>query len=309
MARVRISEMEIVRVYGEQEMRCPVHLHVGQEAIPAGIAVALGDSGRVFGSHRSHGPYLALGGDLGRFYKELYGRQGGACEGRGGSMHLIDRSVGYWGSSAIVGGTIPIAVGAAFAAQYEAASGGRTPVTACFFGDGAVDEGVFYESLNYAAVESLPILFVCENNGYATNSSQATRQRQTDLSVRARAFGVEAETVDGNDVEAVWSAATRAVNRARRGDGPSFIEAQTCRWFAHVGPRPDHGPDGPRDSDEVEEWKSRCPLRALRDRYPQESDRFDEIDGELKESVSAARRKAQEAPFPRVEPFLVGGWR
>lgn len=305
MQRIRAAEMEVVRVYPEQEMRCPVHLHVGQEAVSAGVAAVLRSTDRVFGSHRSHGPYLALGGDLERFYRELYGREGGCCEGRGGSMHLIDRAVGFWGSSAIVAGTLPIAVGSAYSARYL----GEDVVTACFFGDGAVDEGAFYECLNYAALEELPVLFVCENNFYATNSRQRARQRATDLVQRAEAFGVAATRVDGNDVEAVWQATARAVERARRGGGPYFLEAETYRWFAHVGPNPDDGPAGPRPREEADAWRARCPIALLRRRYPQHEGAFSRIEAALTAEVEVACAQAAAAPFPNVERFLAGGWR
>lgn len=297
MARMRLAEEKVAELYPQQEMRCPVHLHVGQEAVSAGICANLSHEDRIFGSHRSHGPYLAFGGDLKAFYAELYGKETGCCRGRGGSMHLIDRKAGYWGSSAIVAGTIPIAVGTAVEAAYR----GKKAVSVAFFGDGAADEGVLYESLSYAGLKKLPVLFVCENNHYATNSRQADRQALDNISERGSVFGVPGRRVDGNDVFAVQAAAADAVRRARTGEGPSLLECDTYRWKGHVGPTDDLA-QGCRSREEHAAWVARCPIRRFEEAVLAAGtlSRGD-LDGvragivrEIEEAVAFARK----SPFP-----------
>lgn len=293
MLRMRLAEEKVADLYPQQEMRCPVHLHVGQEAVSAGVCAHLTPEDRIFGSHRSHGPYLAAGGDLGAFFAELYGKETGCCRGRGGSMHLLDRAAGYWGSSAIVAGTIPIAVGTALATV----TAGQAAVSACFFGDGAVDEGVFYESLAFAGLRKLPVLFVCENNRYATNSHQSARQARDNIAERGPVFGVAGVRVDGNDVFAVEAAAREAVRRARAGEGPTLLECLTYRWKGHVGP----GEDG-RPRAELEEWRVRCPIRAfertvLAEGALSQGD-LDAVRGEVAREVEKAVAFARESPFP-----------
>ncbi|MFN0056918.1 MAG: thiamine pyrophosphate-dependent dehydrogenase E1 component subunit alpha [Planctomycetota bacterium] len=305
MLRIRIAEERIGELYPAKEIRCPVHLHIGQEAVPAGIATVIdakaGD--KVFASHRSHGPYLALNGDLEAFFGELYGKATGCCQGRGGSMHLIDRNVGFFGSSAIVAGTIPIAVGAAFAARVR-----REPSLAvCFFGDGATEEGVCYESLNFAALHKLAVLFVCENNLYATCSPLAKRQALDNIPERARAFGVTAARIDGNDVFAVADAARSAAARARAGAGPTLIECRTYRWKGHVG----HESDthlGYRSAAELALWMDRCPVRGFEARVLRDGSFTNQALLDVRSQISAAVDRAVDlargAPFPDAGAFL-----
>ncbi len=302
MVRIRVTEEKIASVYPEQQMKCPVHLHIGQEAVSAGVALALDPRDRLFASHRSHGPYLALGGDLLAFFAELYGKAAGCSGGRGGSMHLQDRSVGYWGSSAIVAGTIPIGVGAALALKLE-----RQPqVAVVFFGDGAVDEGVFYESLNFAALKRLPMLFICENNGYATQSSQELRQAGGGIVERAQALGVTAIAVDGNDVEAVCRLSTEARTRALVGGGPTLIEAATYRQRGHVGPGDDLA-HGYRDRSEYDEWLSRDPIDRFEARAattPERNQVFATIRADIEQEVEEAHDRARRLPDPEAALFL-----
>ncbi len=237
MLLLRLAEEKVAALYPQQEMRSPVHLYIGQEAVAAGVCANLKTTDYALGSHRSHGSYLAQGGSLKAMFAELYGRRDGCAAGRGGSMHMVDESVGFLGTSALVGGTIPMAVGAAWSARLR----GTDAVAACFFGDAAVEEGVFTESLNLAALHRLPVLFVCENNLYATCTPLAPRQPAAAAEIRRRGepFGIPGVRVDGNDVLAVHEAAATAVARARKGEGPTLLECMTYRWKGHVGPDAD----------------------------------------------------------------------
>ena len=260
MLLLRLAEEKVAALYPEQEMRSPVHLYIGQEAVAAGVCTALKPTDFVLGSHRSHGSYLAQGGSVKAMFAELYGRRAGCAAGRGGSMHMIDESVGFLGTSALVAGTIPMAVGAAWSAVLR----GSSAVAVCFFGDAAVEEGAFTESLNLAALHRLPVLFVCENNLYATNTPLAPRQGPAAAEIHRRGgpFGVPGVRLDGNDVQAVHAATAQAVARARKGEGPTLMECMTYRWKGHVGPDSDVHL-GYRTQQELDRWMARCPIAAL----------------------------------------------
>ncbi len=257
LLRIRRVEEALAKRYAEQEMRCPMHLCIGQEAIAVGVCEVLRKSDPVFSGHRAHGHYLAKGGDLNAMLAELYGRVTGCCGGRGGSMHLIDLNAGFLGSTPIVGGTLPLAVGSAWAASLQ-----RTgQVTTVFFGDGCFEEGVMHEALNFAALHRLPVVFVCENNGFSVYTKLNHRQPHRPIYALAAAHGVTAFHGDGNDVEAVLGIATKAVAAARAGQGPQFLELETYRWREHCGPNFDHEL-GYRTSIEIEHGMKQCPLAA-----------------------------------------------
>lgn len=232
MLRIRRVEEAIAERYVDQEMRCPTHLCIGQEAIATGVCAALQPGDRVFSNHRAHGHYLAKGGSLKGMIAELYGRATGCCGGRGGSMHLIDQDAGFIGATPIVGGTIPLAVGAAWAAALR----GEDAVSVVFFGDGCFEEGVVHESLNFAALHKLPVLFICENNDFSVYTPRHLRQPNRPIHGIAEAHGLATSAGDGNDVEQVLEMATRAVRGAREGHGPQFLELRTYRWREHCGP-------------------------------------------------------------------------
>jgi TPP-dependent pyruvate/acetoin dehydrogenase alpha subunit len=304
MVRIRLVEEKLIELHPEQEMRSPLHLYIGEEAIAVGVCANLARDDYTLGTYRGHGLYVARGGDLGAMMAELYGKADGCAGGRGGSMHMVDPENGLLGCSAIVGGTIPLAVGAALAGKMR--DDGR--VAAVFFGDGAADEGVFFESVNFAAVKRLPVLFVCENNGYATHSPQWVRQPQDNIFQRVEAWGVPGVRLDGNDVLAVYQAAHEAVDRARRGEGPTLLECRTYRWKEHVGPNPDFR--GYRSEDELREWMRRCPIAQLRGLMLARRLASDE---ELVELAAAIRDEVEEAvefgrlsPFPSVETLEEG---
>jgi TPP-dependent pyruvate/acetoin dehydrogenase alpha subunit len=298
MRRIRMVEEEIGEVYSEQEMRCPVHLCIGQEAIAVGACWALRPEDYVFSGHRSHGHYLAKGGDLNSMVAELYGKATGCAGGKGGSMHLVDMACGFMGAAPIVGSTIPIAVGAALASSMR----GDKRVSMPFFGEGATEEGVFAESLNFAALKRLPVVFICENNGFSVYSPLSVRQpANRDLLAIARAHGVEACRGDGNDVFEVCDLAEQAVQRARAGDGPTMLEFTTYRWREHCGPSFDDSL-GYRREEEIREGQARCPIARL-ERHLQRENILDEsaiaaIGSALSEEAKSAIQFGKLSPFP-----------
>ncbi len=232
MIAIRSAEERLGRMVEDGEIVCPVHLAVGQEAVPVGVSHHLTPDDRIFGAHRSHGHYLALGGDVYRLIAEALGRADGCSGGMGGSMHLYAPEVGFMGSVPIVAATVPVAVGAALAAKKD----GNGAVAVSYIGDGAVEEGAVHESLNLASHMKLPVLFVCENNLYASHMDIAQRQPNDRTARFAEAAGIDALVIDGNSVTDVAAAAGHLIAAARRGDGPGYLEAVTYRWRGHVGP-------------------------------------------------------------------------
>jgi acetoin:2,6-dichlorophenolindophenol oxidoreductase subunit alpha len=241
----------------EGDMPGFLHLYVGQEAVAAGVCSVLTDLDQITSTHRGHGHAIAKGADFRPMFAELYGKTTGYCKGRGGSMHIVDMNRGMLGANAIVGGGIPIAVGAAFASQYR----GDGSVAVSFFGDGATNIGAFHESVNMAAILNLPVVFVIENNGYAEFTPQDRHMKLTDIAERATSYGIPGVIVDGMDVLAVREVALEAIERAKRGEGPTLIEAKTYRYFDHQGIK------GMRilyrDPAEVEAWKTRDAITLI----------------------------------------------
>ncbi|MCF8719404.1 thiamine pyrophosphate-dependent dehydrogenase E1 component subunit alpha [Nitrospina gracilis] len=260
LIRIRMTEEAIAEEYAQQEMRCPVHLSIGQEAAAVGVSACLEDTDVVFSTHRCHSHYLGKGGNLNAMIAELYGKRTGCAKGLGGSMHLIDQSVGMLGASAIVGGSIPLAVGAALSFKMD----GTKHVAVAYFGDGACEEGVLHESLNFASLHKLSVLFVCENNFVATSSHLLARRPLDNIHEHGNVFGVPGIRVDGNDIGEVVSATQRGVARAREGLGPTLIEARTFRMMRHVGPQQDKS-TGIRTEALWEEWQQKCPVRRFED--------------------------------------------
>lgn len=258
MLRIRLIEEEIERRYHQDQMKTPIHLVIGQEATSVGCCAALRREDLLYSSHRTHGNYLAKGGDLKAMLCEMHCRINGCAGSRGGSMHLIDKSVGMAGTSAIVGGAIPIAAGAALAAQIQKSD--RASVV--FFGDAATEEGVASETLNFAALKKLPVIFFCENNFYSVQSPLATRQPSREIHRWAAGYGIASVKVDGTNVLAVYEATRDAVQRAREGGGPTFIEAPVYRFRAHGGAG-DDSQTGYRDPVEREAWEKICPVETF----------------------------------------------
>jgi TPP-dependent pyruvate/acetoin dehydrogenase alpha subunit len=297
MLRIRLIEEEIAARYKDGKMRCPIHLSIGQEAVAVGVSAALRRTDQVVSTHRCHAHYLAKGGDLKAMLCEIMGREPGCCAGRGGSMHLFDDAAGVLLSVPIVGAAIPIGVGAALAMKHKK----KGDVAVTYFGDAAVEEGVFHESANFAAVHHLPAILVCENNLYSGYSPLSERQPDRPLTELARGHGLDIQHIDGNDVFAVRDAATKAVARGRAGEGPSFILADTYRLREHCGPDYDHML-GYRTPQEFESWEKRDPLLklhpALGDAYIETAQRI--IAAEIAEAFAFA----EDAPFP--DPETVG---
>jgi pyruvate dehydrogenase E1 component alpha subunit len=297
MLRIRRFEERCVRLYSATEIRGFLHLYIGEEAVAAGVMPALRPEDAIVSTYREHGHALARGVAMDAVMAEMYGRVSGCSGGRGGSMHLFDAATRFYGGNAIVGGGLPLAVGLALADRMR----GRSPVTACFFGDGAVAEGEFHECMNLAALWRLPVLFLCENNLYAMGTAIARAQANPDLAGRAVSYGVPATHVDGMDVLAVEAAAHDAVAAVRAGDGPYFLELRTYRYRAHSM----YDPDRYRDKAEIEGWKRRDPIELLVDRMRQDGALDDDdravLDQEVAAEVDAAVTAAQAAPFEPVE--------
>ena len=262
MLRIRMLGEKIAELYPEQEMRCPVHLCIGQEAIGVGVCASLSSEDYVLSNHRSHAHYLAKGGNLNAMMAEIYGKKTGCCKGKGGSMHLVDISAGFLGAVPIVASSIPIAVGMAFGSMMR---GEKQKVAVVFFGDGAVEEGVFHESINFAGLKKLPVVFICENNMYSVYSPLSVRQPAgREIFRLAAGHGVDSYQGDGNNVIEVYQMAEQAIRKARYGNGPTFLEFKTYRWREHCGPNFDNDL-GYRTEREFKEWKQHCPVGKLKD--------------------------------------------
>lgn len=300
MLRIRRVEEQIERRYHQDQMKTPIHLVIGQEAAAVGCCSALRQTDLVYTSHRTHGAYLAKGGDLGRMLCEMHCRINGCVGSRGGSMHLIDKSVGMAGTSAIVGGAVPIATGAALAAKMKQ----EDRVVVVFLGDATTEEGVTAESLNFAALRKVPVIFFCENNFYSVQSPLATRQPQRDLRAWAEAHGVSAVAVDGVNVLAVHDAVVNAVARARAGDGPTFIEVPVYRFRAHGGAG-DDSRTGYRSEAERIAWEAVDPLQLF-GAYLKRTGKLDggaiqKMETEIAAEIGAAFELALASPNPTEE--------
>jgi acetoin:2,6-dichlorophenolindophenol oxidoreductase subunit alpha len=300
MVLIREAEQTLVRLFAENRVPGFIHSYIGEEATAVGICSVLRDDDYVTSTHRGHGHLLAKGADLRRFFAELYGRRSGYCRGKGGSMHVTDLDLGILGANGIVGAGIPIAAGAALAADMR----GLDRVAVSFFGDGATDIGVFHEALNLASLWRVPAVFVCENNGYADFMARASHQPIERIADRAAAYAMPGVRVDGNDVEAVRDAAADAVARARSGGGPSLIEAETYRIRGHY----EGDPQPYRTAEEVDAWRGRDPLAIaaarLRERDALGDGREEQIRDEARRLVEDAVAFAESEPLPEPEEAL-----
>ncbi|MCG6533244.1 MAG: thiamine pyrophosphate-dependent dehydrogenase E1 component subunit alpha [Syntrophales bacterium LBB04] len=290
--RIRRVEEEIARLYHTDKIKSPVHLSIGQEAVSVGVCEALRPRDIIFGTYRGHAMYLAKGGDLRKMIAELYGKATGCTGGMGGSMHLIGKEKGVMGTSAIVGTTIPVAVGYALGQQYLKSG----VVTVSFFGDGAVDEGAFHESMNFAAIKNIPVIFVCENNSYAIHSHHLSRHHSDNICERVMSYGIPAARFAEDDIFAIHEFTRAAVEKISRGaGGPIFLECLTCRWKEHVGPGEDFDL-GYRSREEVACRIENDPLRECKSLLP--PDVSPAIECEIENEIQEAFQFAEESPFP-----------
>ncbi len=296
--KIRAVELEIERVYSSDDIKSPVHLSVGQEAASVGVCEALADHDIVFATYRGHAAYLAKGGDLNGFVAELYGKREGVARGKAGSMHMIDLSVGFMGTSAIVATTIPQAIGYAWAAKQRHLN----VAVVCFFGDGAVEEGAFHESMNYAALKSLPVLFACENNDYAIYTPATKRVKEPNYVERARSYGVRAEQVSSGDVLELHDIVSQWRGSAdRQPGGPLFLEIKTDRWRDHVGPGEDTHL-GYRTEADVARLHARDQVAKARALLPEQV--VEIIEAETDEAIRAAFAYAAAGTFPEPEELV-----
>ncbi|WJG10589.1 thiamine pyrophosphate-dependent dehydrogenase E1 component subunit alpha [Aliiglaciecola sp. LCG003] len=299
--RIRLVEEAIAARYSEQKMRCPTHLSIGQEAVAVGVSASLSHKDKAYSSHRAHAHYLAKGGDLKKLIAELYGKETGCTGGRGGSMHLTDLDAGFVASTAIVGNSIPLAVGNALHQQVQKLD----EISVAYFGEGATEEGAFYESANFAALKGLPILFVCENNGYSVYSPLHVRQpKGRSITKLAEAIGVQAVEVDGNDVIQVADVAAKNIDNIRSGAGPVLMECHTYRHREHCGPNWDDDL-AYRPSWEVSKWLERDPVNLLESQLLRENPANDKAIVLAKQTIQMEINQAfdfaEDSRFPTAQ--------
>ena len=302
MVRIRRFEEEAGRLMEDGKSPGALHLYVGQEAVASGVMQHLADDDYITSTHRGHGHLIAKGGDFSKMFAELFGKATGYCKGKGGSMHISNMALGMLGANGIVGGGPPIAMGAAFSNRFR-----RTKqISVAFFGDGASNEGSFHEAANMAALYKLPCLFVCENNGYGEYTSQANHQAIVDVADRAAGYGMPGVVVDGMDVVAVYEAAGEAIDRARKGEGPTLLECKTYRFYDHVGVR------GMgltyRTDEELEEWKAKDAIQSfekvLLKQKVMTQKKIDQVYDEVNADIEQAISFAESSLYPAPEDLL-----
>lgn len=292
MQRIRSVEEEIAKRYSEEKMRCPVHLSIGQEAISAGFSLAIDKKDFAVSTHRGHAHYLGKGGSLKSMIAEIYGKSTGCSNGKGGSMHLIDLDVNFFGTSAIVGNSIPVGVGLALSAKLK-----KTDQVSCvFLGDGAVEEGVFYESLNYSALKNLPVLYICENNLYSVYSPLSVRQPEgRSITKMVESIGVTSEHIESQDVFFIYQKLKEKIDAARN-QGPQFIEFSTYRWREHCGPNYDND-IGYRSEKDFNKWKERDPISLIKTKLT-DNKTIDKIHFDIDTEIAEAFAFAESSSFP-----------
>jgi len=308
MCRIRYFEEAVIEIHSSGELIGPAHPYIGEEAVAVGACAALRDHDRIAGNHRSHGHPIAKGGDVKKAMAEILGKTGGFCKGKGGSMHLADFSIGILGESGIVASSVPIATGAALASKLRK----QDFVSLVFFGDGASNQGACHESMNMAALWGLPVIFMCENNGYAITTSYKNSVSVDHVSDRASAYGMPGVLVDGQDAIAVWEATNEAVIRARAGEGPTLIEAMTYRYEDHS-----LGLDRIRKAEyrtqgEIEEARKRDPLNIHRTAMTSHgfatAEECDQIEAKVKSEIEEAVEFARNSPFPEPDDLYDDMW-
>lgn len=303
MLEIRKFEEKVYDLFTQNLIPGTMHLYMGEEAVAVGVCAALTPNDFITSTHRGHGHCIAKGASLKKMMAEIFGKKTGCCKGKGGSMHITDKNIGMLGANAVVGGAIPIAVGAGLSCKLKYPE----RVTACFFGDGASNQGTFHEGVNMASVWDLPVVFVCENNLYAMGTRQSMVMRIEDISQRAAGYGIPGVTVDGNDVMAVYEEAQKAVTRARKGEGPTLLECKTYRHKGHSR----FDPAKYRPQEEVAEWMARDPVESFREKLldkgiPEEF--LHKIESTVEAEIEEAVEFAQESPLPEPEDALKDVW-
>ena len=300
MLQIRYFEEKVFELYGQNLVPGTIHLYAGEEAVAVGVCANLRRDDYITSTHRGHGHCIAKGADLKRTMAEILGKKTGYCKGKGGSMHIADFSIGMLGATAVVGAGLPIAVGAGLSAKLRKTD----QVVACFFGEGASNQGTFHESINMASIWKLPVIFVCENNLYAMGTRQSTVMVIENVADRAVAYGILGVVVDGNDVLAVYEATQKAVERARKGEGPTLIECKTYRHKGHS--RVD--PAKYRPKEEVEQWLAKDPIKRFKEKLLQTNtlteSEIQQIEKEVSDEIEEAVKFAMESPYPAPEEAL-----
>ena len=302
MVTIRKFEEKICNDYAKGLIPGLAHLYIGEEAVAVGVCSALNDEDYITSTHRGHGHCVAKGGDIPQMMAEIYGRTSGYCKGKGGSMHIADLNLGILGANGIVGAGIPIAVGAALSAKLRKTN----QVAVSFFGDGATNQGAFHEGLNLASIWDLPVVFVCENNLYGLGTIQSRHQNIEDISIRATSYGIEGLTIDGNDVDEVYDAAVKAVEKARKGQGPTLLECKTYRWRGHHEGDPNQGAKY-RTKEEIETWQNKCPILNLEKKLLNEgadNSLLEKIQDEVQSEIDSAVDFSMTCTMPTLEEVL-----
>lgn len=300
MLEIRFFEEKVFDLYAQNLVPGTIHLYLGEEAVAVGVCSLLRKDDYITSTHRGHGHCIAKGAELKRTMAEILGKKTGYCKGKGGSMHIADFKIGMLGATAVVGAGLPIAVGAGLSAKLRKTD----QVVACFFGEGASNQGTFHESINMASIWKLPVIFVCENNLYAMGTRQSTVMAIENVADRAVAYGIPGVVVDGNDVLAVYEATEKAVERARKGEGPTLIECKTYRHKGHS--RVD--PAKYRPKEEVEEWLAKDPIKRFKEKLLQTNtlteSEIQQIEKEVSDEIEEAVKFAMESPYPAPEEAL-----
>ena len=302
MIKIRMVEEAIANSYHLGRMRCPTHLSIGQEAVPSVLSSFLDEKDLAVSTHRGHAHFIAKGGSIPKMLAEIFGKSTGCSNGKGGSMHLIDKDVGFMGTSAIVGNSIPIGVGLAMGLKLE----GSDRIAVVYLGDGATEEGVFYESLNFAKVRNLPVLFVCENNLYSVYSALPCRQpEERKIFKVAQSMGLDSLKLDGNDPIKLHQRLERVINSIRKTSCPIFIECDTYRWREHCGPNFDDDLNY-RNLNEIETWKKRDPISRLISDLSLTKNEVEAIKENIDIEVKKAFDFADKSPFPEMSQAYTG---
>ena len=298
LLKIRLIEEEISYRYSEEKMRCPTHIAIGQEAAAVGVCASLNKNDYAVSGHRAHHHYIAKGGNIKKLVAEIYGKETGCSGGKGGSMHLVDTDVGFMGSTAIVAGTIPVGVGLSFSQKLKHSEN----ITCIFFGDAAIEEGVFYESVNFAILKNLPVLFVCENNQFSCFTHLSERQPQNrKIFEMVSGLGIDSSECDGNDVIAVQEKTAQLVNKIKKGEGPKFLELHTYRWLEHCGPNYDDEL-GYRTINDIKKSRENDPIIILEKKYPELiKSKKHTILKNLNTLTKNAFKFAEESNFPNQE--------